>query len=116
MEYFNAMEAKEVLGLRPIKFLRLLDKGFLVPEIREGVAVFSYESLMAAVKYKNLPNLKTIEFPKELYFTPSEAMEWLDISRRTFYNRVNAKTIRLYKKGKLSYVKKSELFADDDLF
>lgn len=106
----TASEAVVSLGFTPSKFLRLLDSGKALPEFEDGNLRFDLHQL------KKLSVSRPEGFGEAEFYTVRQTLFVLGISRRTFYNRVNDGLIRLHKYKSSSYVKKSELYADDELF
>lgn len=106
-------EAVNILRVSSAKFLQLQDKGRVVPILRkEGVFYNLLELRKADFKTRTQPS----DFPEDEYTTATKAMEIIGVSRRTFYNRVNAGLIKLHKRNSGSYVKLTDLYANDDLF
>ena len=115
MALLSAIEAARSMRLTPSRFIYFQDQGLIVPEIT-AKGVFYESEKLRGVNPDGPRELKPIKFPKEEYATPKEAMDILDISRRTFYIRINSGKIPLFKKGRYSFVLRKDLYANDDLF
>jgi hypothetical protein len=116
MQRYTAREATEIVGIKAMRFLDFQDKGLITPVIEDGTAYYTLEGLRKLAEIKHLGPAPRPVFSSAEYVRASEAMLILDVSRRTFYKRVNLGQIAIYKKGGLSYVKKADLYASDGLF
>jgi excisionase family DNA binding protein len=109
----NAEEATELLGVSAIYFIRLFDKGLARPELNDkGQFLFDLKSLRQIALGKQRPNY----FPESEYATIDQAVHILDITRKTFYNRVKRGKIKIHRCGKRTFIKRADLYADDELF
>jgi predicted site-specific integrase-resolvase len=116
MKTYTAREATEITGVKAMRFLDFQDRGLITPVIENGTACYTLEGLRKLAELKQLALSPRPVYPSAEYVRASEAMDILDVSRRTFYKRVNLGQIELHKKGRLSYVKKADLYASDELF
>lgn len=116
MQRYTAREATEIVGIKAMRFLDFQDKGLITPDVVDGVAYYGLESLRKLAEMKHLGPAPRPVFSSAEYVRASEAMQMMDISRRTFYKRVNLGQIEIHKKGGFSYVKKVDIFAKDELF
>ena len=115
MDLVTAKEAARMMGLTPTRFLEVQDSGRITPEILDGRTFYSTAILFGAMR-RPKRNLNPNPFPLDLYATAKEAIEILQVCRKTFYSRVNAGSIQIHKHGIYSFVLRKDLYANDDLF
>jgi hypothetical protein len=115
MVLLSGLEAARSMCLTPTKFLLLQDKGLIIPEVNPDGVFYDIEKLRG-VRGRIGVKIKPVKFPKEEYATPKEAMDILDISRRTFYIRAKRGDFKIHKEKQLSYILRAELYATDELF
>jgi len=111
--FITASGAINQMGITPAKFIRLLDLGCFQPQLSGSRWVlFDKRQLKKVIRSPERPKA----FPAGEFATVKQALALLDISRRTFYIRVNRGDFVLHKSGKLSFVKLTDLYADAELF
>lgn len=115
MALLSAVEAAECLGVTPSKLIRLQDSRIITPEVTPDGTFYESNKLIG-VNPRTPTVFRRIRFPKELYATPEEAMSVLEISRGTFYAKVRLGQIKVVKQGRLTFVLRKDLYANDDLF
>lgn len=108
----NPFDAVRLLGVSAARFITLQSSKRISPEIVDGRLFYDLHVLKKAIKLATIPP----QLPEEGFVTVVEALGILRVCRKTFYDRVRQGTITLHKVGKRSYIKKVELYADDDLF
>jgi len=108
----TAREAVRLLGGSPGKFLQWQDRGHCTPIITKDGVFYD----LAAMRRDIVRMPRPSEFNEEEYATVQQALDILGISRRTFYKRVTSGEIPIHKCEKLTYVKLTDLYANDDLF
>jgi len=109
----TAEEACDLLGVSPLHFLRMFDRGKARPELnRDGKYVFGLRELRQVEIRRERPEY----FPESKFASVDQAVTILDITRKTFYNRVNAGKIPIHRCGKRTFVKLVDLYATDELF
>ncbi len=112
----SAEEAMELLEVSALYFVRMFDRGVARPELaRTGKYLFDLQALRQVGLIRQVKR-RPIQFPEDIYATVDQAISLLGITRKTFYNRVNAEKLQAHKYGKRTYVKLTDLYANDELF
>lgn len=107
----TAKEALRFLGVTSDRFLSLQDMGKLPAEISNGVVAYD----LAGLRKIDISLPKSGVLPESEYTTIAGAIQTLDVCRKTFYSRVKKGEIQLYKDGKRSFVKISDIDPNYDL-
>lgn len=112
----SAEEAMELLEVSALYFVRMFDRGVAQPELtRTGKYLFDLQALRQVGLIRQVKR-RPVQFPEDIYATVDQAISLLGITRKTFYNRVNAEKLQVHKYGNRTYVKFTDLYANDELF
>ena len=107
----TAKEAFRFLGVSSDRFLSLQDMGKLPAEIANGAVAYDLSGLRKLDI--SLPKSGTLS--ESEYTSIAGALQLLEVCRKAFYSRVNKGEIQIYKDGKRSFVKISDIDPNYDL-
>lgn len=114
----SATEVTKSIGVTPSRFFRWQDAGLIAPVTRGGKVYYDLREareLNSRIKGQE-GRLRPPEYPADKFANVPQALNILQICRKTFYDRVAKGKIKLHKYETRSFVRLSDISPEKVIF